>query len=540
MVTGRVPFEGDTPFKIGMKHKGEIPQNPKEINSLLPDDLNNIILKCLEKDKLKRFQDAEGLKSALNKAREITKEITINPEWENSIAVLPFVDLSPQKDQEYFCDGMSEELINSLSNIKNLKVVARTSAFSFKGKETDIRNIGKQLDVATVLEGSIRKAGNKLRITAQLINVADGYHLWSEKYDRELDDVFAIQDEVALAIVDKLKLKLFGDEKDRLTKHHTDDLGAYDLYSKGRFFWNWRTEKGIKKAIEYFKQAINKDPRYALAYVGLSDSYVIMPEYASIAPLDAYPKAKEAVSKALEIDNTLAEAHASLAAYKMFHDFDWDGANDEFKKAIDLNPSYAISYYWNGICAVSNARFDEAIDLIKHGMELDPVSLVMHGGLGWVFCIAGRYDEAIRISLKTSEMNPEFGILHYVLGLAYYHKEMYQEALEQFQKEKKSLSAYIFLAEAWAEITARKIGKQGQAKQALSDLIKKSAKSYVSHYYLACLSLAIGEIDGSFKWLEMAYDHRDFWLLFVKIDPLFNDVKSDPRFKALLKKMNLD
>ncbi len=540
MVTGQVPFEGDTPFTIGMKHKNKIPQNPKEINSLIPDDLNRLILKCLEKDKSKRFQAIEGLKSALNHVGEPTTEIIKEPKWENSIAVLPFVDLSPQKDQEYFCDGMSEELINSLSNIKNLKVVARTSAFSFKKKETDIRNIGKQLDVDTVLEGSIRKAGNRLRITAQLINVADGYHLWSEKYDRELDDVFAIQDEVALAIVDKLKLKLLGDEKERLTKHHTDDLGAYDLYSKGLFFWNWRTEKGLKKAIEYFQQAIHKDPGYALAYVGLSDSYVIMPEYVSIDPLDAYEKAKEAVSRALEIDNTLAEAHASLAAYKMFHDFDWDGAKDEFKKAIDLNPSYAWSYYRFGICIVCNAQFDEAIDLIKKGLELDPVSLVMHGGLGWVFCMAGQYDEAIRIVLKTSEMKPEFGSLHYVLGLAYYHKEMYQKALEEFQKEKELDSAFTPLAEAWTEITAKKIGKKGHARQVLSDLSIKSASSYVSHYYLACHSLAIGEIDECFKWLEMAYDHRDFWLLFIKIDPFFNDVRSDPRFKALLKKMNLD
>ncbi len=540
MLTGKVPFTGDTALSIALKHKNEPPPDPREVNPQVPRDFSRIVLRCLEKDKSDRFRDVEDLLASLNQVGEHSKGVVGKPEWENSIAVLPFADLSPQKDQEYFCDGMSEELINSLTRIKNLKVVARTSAFSFKGKEADVRSIGKQLNVNTVLEGSIRKAGNRLRITAQLINVSDGYHLWSEKYDRELDDVFAVQDEVALAIIDKLKLTLLGDEKDLLTKHHTEDLGAYDLYTKGRFFWNWRTEEGLKKAIKHFEQAIEKDPRYALAYVGLSDSYIVLPEYISASPLEVYPKAMAAATKALELDVSLGEAHASLASNRMFSDFDWTGAAEEFEKAIELNPNYATAYYWYGICVFCNARFHEAIDLVKRAQELDPVSLIMQSGLSWMYCVAGQYDIAIKSHLKMTQMKPEFGLQNWTLGLAHYHKNMYSEAFEEFKKEIEAQTAFAPLAESWLELTAQKLGREGGARKARSDYIEKAAESYVSHYYLAGLSLAIGEIDEAFEWLDKAFDHRDFWLLFIKVDPLFENVRSDPRFNELLKKMNLD
>ena len=295
MVTGKVPFEGKAAFEIIMKQKTEAPPNPVELNPQVPLDLSRLILKCMEKDREKRYQTAEGLLTEL-------KEIgTPKPErrklsekkWKNSIAVLPFVDLSPQRDQEYFCDGLAEELINSLSHIHELRVAARTSAFSFKGKDLDIREIGKLLNVQAILEGSVRKAGERLRITAQLVSVADGYHLWSEKYDRGMEDIFAVQDEISLEIVDKLKVKLLKGEKTKVLKRHTENKDAYNLFLKGRYFWNRRNEGDLKRAIECYHEAVEKDPKYSLPYLGIADHFIMMGLVELSAAGDGAPEGEE-------------------------------------------------------------------------------------------------------------------------------------------------------------------------------------------------------------------------------------------------------
>jgi len=542
MVTGRVPFEGETPLSIAMKHKSEAPRDPKEFNAQIPEDLSWLILKCMEKDKEKRCRKAEEVLSELSKIgigglREAKiEEIKL----QNSIAVMPFADLSPQKDQEYFCDGMAEELINSLTKIKDLRVVARTSAFSFKGKEIDVREIGKKLSVNTILEGSVRKAGNRLRITAQLINVADGYHLWSERYDRDIEDVFAIQDEISLAIVDKLKLKLLKEEKANLLKRYTDNLEAYQLYLKGRYFWNKRFEIGLKKGLEYFQQAIERDPGYTLAFSGLTDCYNLLSWYGNFPQKESYQKAKEAALKALEIDDMLSEAHTSMAFSKMLSDWDWASAEKEFKRAIELNPKYSTAHHWYAFYLFFRARFDEAIAEMEKALELDPFSLIINCDFGWLLYYARQYDRAIEALQKTLEMDPNFVSAHSFLGRVYLQKSMYKEALSEFQKEKDPSRGWMQNVETLFGIAYMRMSKKKEAQQILDDMIERTKQEYVSPYHIALLCFTLGENDLGFEWLDKAYKERDHWLLYLNAEPMFDTVRSDPRFTKLLKKIGLE
>jgi serine/threonine protein kinase len=542
MLTGKVPFEGDTPFSIAVKQKSETPEDPREISPQIPEDLAHLILKCLEKAKEKRYRNAEELLSRLNKiGTGGVEEAKIEEiEWQNSIAVMPFADLSPQKDQEYFCDGMAEELINALIKIKDLKVAARTSAFSFKGKEIDVREIGKKLNVKAILEGSVRKAGNRLRITAQLINVADGYHLWSERYDRDIEDVFAIQDEISLAIVDKLKLKLLKEEKVDLLKRYTDNLEAYQLYLKGRYFWNKRYEIGVKKGIEYFQKAIERDPKYTLAYSGLADCYVIISWYGNIPQKEAYQKAREAALNALEIDDRLAEAHTSMAFLKLLSDWDWSGAEKEFKRAIELNPKYPTAHHWYAFHIFFRAKFDEGISEMEKALELDPFSLIISCDLGWALYYARQYDRAIEVLKKTLEMDPNFVSAHSFLGRAYLQKSMYKEALAEFRKEKEPSRGWMQSVETVVGIARMRMGKKKEAQKILEDMIERSKHEYVSPYHIALLSFNLGENEQGFEWLDKAYKERDHWLLNLNAEPMFDSARSDPRFKKLLKKIGFE
>jgi len=402
MVTGRVPFDGDTPFTIGIKHKSEIPQDPRELNSQIPEDLSRVILKCLEKEREKRYQSTAEVRSELihiekglpttdrvipSRKPATSKEITVTFNikkllfpvvavaavivavvlvWQltlkkeavpavsekPSIAVLPFEDLSPDKDQEYFCDGLAEELINRLTNVEKLRVPARASAFSFKGKERDFQEIGEKLSVEMVLDGSVRKAGNRLRINVQLVNVADGFPIWSERYERNLEDTFALWDEISLAVVDNLKI-----------------VEAYNLYVQGRYFWNRRTEDGLNKAIDYFEQALELDPDYALAYTGIADAYSMLSGYNFLSAHESIPKAKTAALKALEIDKTLAEAYTSLAHIKERYDFDWLGSEEYYKRAIELNPNYPLAHHWYGGLFRVTGRFKKAYEELTKALD---------------------------------------------------------------------------------------------------------------------------------------------------------------------------
>jgi TolB-like protein/Tfp pilus assembly protein PilF len=543
MVTGRAPFQGDTPVMIGLKHVKEIPQDPREFNPQIPEELSRLILRCLEKEKEKRPETARVLLSELNEI-ELKKPLpgkTSEMKGKITIAVLPFTDMSPQLDQEYFCDGLTEELINTLTKIERLQVASRTASFQFKGKGYDIIELGKKLKVQNVLEGSVRKAGNRLRITAQLVNIASGYHLWSEKYDRDLEDIFSIQDEISLAIVDKLKIKLFGEEKARLVKHFTDDLEAYNTYLKGRYFWNKRTGESIKKAIEYFKRAIERDPSYAMAYSGLADAYLLLPYYSSFPPKAAYPKAKEATTKALEIDDKIAEAHTSMGFIRSLYDFDWGDSEKEYKKAIAINPNYALAHFWYAWNLLWRKRFEEAAEKMKFALDLEPLSLVINCDLGLCYYFTRRYDQAIEQYRRALEIDPSFSYAHLFLGWAYIQKAQYAEALAEFQNEKEYSGGWDpVVVDTWIGIASAKMGDEIKANKILDELQETSKLTYVSSYHIGFLHYVLGQTDQAFEWLEKAYEERDFWLCWLNIEPIFDDVRSDPRYLGLIQKLKLD
>jgi len=593
MVTGRVPFEGETPLSIVMKHKSETPTDPRKINAQIPEDLSSVILKCLEKNKENRYQTTGEVHSELTRIEEgipttervepkrkpiTSKEITVTfglkklfipalviiaviavaiiiwqllPQKEAvptepskaSIAVLPFEDLSPEKNQEYFCDSMANSIINALSSIEDLSVRARGSSFLFKGKERDLQEIAMKLNVESVLEGSVQKMGSRFRITAQLINIADESVLWSDQYSREQGDVFAIQDEITLAIVDNLRIELLGEEKTKLVKRYTDNIEAFNLYSKGVFSLNIRTVRDLKRAIQYFEQAIEQDPGYALAYTGLAYSHITLPTYADLSPSEFYQeefKAKEAALKALEIDSNLAEAHASLGMIKWLFDWDWDSAEREFLRAIELNPGYANAHYNYGYMLMYMARFEDAIREMKLALELDPLSLIINRNLGQLFYRARQYDQAIETLYKTLEMDPNFTFTHQYLGRTYLQKSMYKEALAEFKKEKEIKKGVELRADALIIVTNALMGKKDEALQMLDDFREQSKHVYIPPYFFALVYVALGEDDLCFEWLEKAYEEHDASLHRLNVDALFDSIRSDSRFKALLKKMNLE
>ncbi len=462
-------------------------------------------------------------------------------QWKNSIAVLPFVDMSPQKDQEYFCDGMTEELINRLSNIKELKVPARTSAFTFKGKAEDIREIGRKLDVEKVLEGSVRKEGSQLRITVQLVNVSDSYHIWSETFDKELTKVFAIQDEIALTVADKLKFTLLSDERAKLIKRPTENLEAYDLYLLGRFFYYKSTEEDLKKAIKYFEQAIAKNPGYALAYAGQATCYTVLCAIGFLAPKESYPKAKEAVIKALALDEELGEAHASLGYLKAVFDWDFAGAEHEFRRAIKLNPGSVDIYVLYSIYLAFAGRFDEAIAGFKRAVELDPAApgpYTYLGGFGYY--MAGRFDEAIAQLKKALEMDPSSYLGQLFLTAIYASKGMYGEAIAQADRV---ISVWPTLEDAqilcflgWVYAVS---GRQEKARNVLNRMLDLRARRYVDAYNIGDVYAGLGEKEKAFEWLRRAYEEHAGQLICIKVDPWIENLRSDPRYKELLKKMKL-
>jgi TolB-like protein len=437
MATGRVPFEGDTALSIAMKHKAEVPKNPKQFNPNIPDGLTAVILKCLEKDKAKRFQTAGEVSSELEKiekgipttervaperkpltSRELTVKFSLKklifpglvvvalviaaliafrrivPHKEalpvkstkRSIAVLPFEDLSPKKDYEYLCKGIPETLINALTNIQDLWVPARTSSFSFEGKKQDAREIGQKLGVDHLLEASVQVFGDRIRITARLVNVNIGSNIWSETYDRKMENIFAIQDDIAQAIVKALEVKLLGGKKELLVKNYTDNSQAYNLFLQGRYFWNKRTADDLKKAVDYFNQAVGLDPNYALAYAGLADAYVTLPFYEALPPKVVFSHAKVAVMKALDIDETLAEAHSALGMIRMYDDWDWKAAEAELKRAIQTKPGYAAARQWYAEFLIAMGRHEEAIAEMRRARELDPLSLIINSVEAYALC----------------------------------------------------------------------------------------------------------------------------------------------------------
>jgi len=550
MSTGRVPFEGKTPLSVAMQHKSARPPDPRDLNSQTPGGLSGIISKCLEKDPAARYQKIEDLAAELHGVAEgLTDSGRSGPEPStagltpggtrilNTIAVLPFADLSPQKDQEYFCEGLAEEIITALAKVRHLDVAAKSSAFSSEFKNMDVREIGRRLGVAAVLEGSVRKVENKLRITTQLINVATGYQLWSEKYERMLEDVFAIQDEITLAIVDRLKVKLLGEEKDALLKRHTDNPEAYNSYLMGRFWWNKRTAEGMKRGLECFVRAIQLDPSFARAYTGISDCYAIFAYY-YMPPRPTLTKAREAAAKALELDPTLAEAHTSMAFVKQKLERDWAAAERGYKRAMELDPDYVWAPHWYSLYLAAMGRHQESFVQIKRALEIEPTSAQITMVHGMLFYLARFYDRAVEELGRALELEPWHVLATFYLGLAHLESGRYEEALALVARSAELTGNAPFFVQGIGYVHAT-AGRRDLAHGVLAKVQENMAKAYASPVFMALIHFELGEADRGFEWLDKALVDGDHWLEFLKVFPGFDSVRTDPRYATLVEKMGL-
>jgi serine/threonine protein kinase len=538
MLTGELPFKADYEQATIYRIMNEEPPSLRGRRSDVPTELERIIKKALAKSAKDRYASAEAFAANLRELKEratAKSKADDSTREKHSIAVLPFVDMSPDKDQEYFCDGLAEELINALTHVKPLRVAARTSAFSFKGGNYNVREIGEQLDVDTVLEGSIRKAGDRLRITAQLVSAADGYHLWSEKYDRNLEDIFAIQDEISLAIVDQLKIELFGEEASRLVKRGTENLEAYDLYMRGHFFWEKRGE-GLKRAIDYFNQAIDKDPKYAAPYAGIADSYSLLAFYGFLPAHDAMAKAREYARKALEIDDTIAEAHCALAFVHQIYEWDQIKAEHEFKRAIELNPAYSPAHYWYASTLDYRARPDEALSENERAIGVDPLSVQAHTQYAWMLIGFRQFEQSIERLTRALELNPDYMLAHWLLGINHYLLSRYEDALTELQTAVTLSGRSPWMLSTLGSLYGR-LGKTSEARDVLAELIDRSKHEYVQAFYFAHLYLGLGEIDEALPWLEKSLEARDLYLIVpaMKWDPFFDE--KDPRLRMFFEKV---
>ena len=461
----------------------------------------------------------------------------VSQKIDKSIAVLPFQNLSSDPNNAYFADGVQDEILTRLAKIGELKVIARSSTQRYASSGEDPREIGRQLGVAHVLEGSVQKAADNVRVRVQLINAASATHLWAESYDRKLTDIFAVESEIATKVAGALQAKLTRPEQNALSDRPTENTEAYQLYLLGRYFWNIRTAADFEKAIEYFNQAIQKDPNYALAYAGLADAYVLLSAYGQGRPEDTFPKAKAAATKALELDPTLGEAHAALGMALFAYDLNFAEASREFQRAIELNPNYATAHQWYAECGlIPFGKFDEAVAEVKRALELDPLSVIINADVGSVLGHARRYDEAIVQLQKTVEMDPNFYYARWQLGEVLEIKGLNEEAAAEYKKAielnddplPRALLGYLYA----------RTGRTDQAREILRQLREQSKQRYVLAFNLALVHIGLGENGAAIDLLEQAYQQRDGYNIgYIKIDPTLDPLRGDPRFEALVQKI---
>jgi TolB-like protein/DNA-binding winged helix-turn-helix (wHTH) protein/Tfp pilus assembly protein PilF len=457
----------------------------------------------------------------------------------DSIAVLPFVNTNGDPNIEYLSDGVTESTINNLSQITGLRVVPRSTAFRYKGNRIDPQAVARELGVRAVLTGEVSKREDTLIIRTELIDAAHDAHLWSAQYNRNLSDLLAMQDDISREISVKLRLRLTGDGQERLIKRHTGSAAAYQLYLKGRYFWNKRNEEGVRKGIEYLQQAIDTDPLYALAYSGLADSYIVLgAPLNAVPPKEAFSKAKAAALKALEIDETLAEAHATLGVVKQRFDWDLEGAAEEFRRAIELNPSYATAHQWYSINFEVIGQPDAALVEAQRAYELDPLSIIINARVGHSYYFGRRYDQAIEQYKKTLELDPNFAIAHSRLGWAYLQKGLQRDAVEEFLKG-NALAGETPEAVAELRQAFLRSGMQGYWRKSLESEQRKAKHRYVSAYDIAVLYACLGDKEQAFNWLDKAYEERSSSLVYLKVEPSFDSLRQDPRLVDLLRHLNL-
>ncbi len=453
------------------------------------------------------------------------------------IAILPFANISPDPADEYFSDGMTDELISVLSKIKGLRVVARTSAMRFKGEKATAGRIGQELKVGSLIEGSVRKAKNRVRIAVQLVNTQSEEQLWAETYDRDLQDVFSVQTDIAQQVAGALELRLGVRESSALKQQQTQNSEAYAFYLKGRYHWNSRAENEVNRAIKYFEEAIGRDPTYALAYVGLADCHSVLGFYGYRRPSVVFPRAKELAEKALSLDDSLAEAHASLGSPLMQYYFDWKRAASELDRALELNPSYATAHMWRATHHTALGRFNDALAEVRRAIELDPLSMIILTDMGKDLYLARRYDEAIDQYKKSLQVDANFAIAHKGLAEVYVQKGMNDEAVAEIEKAIELSGRSIFILDDLGYIYAR-AGKRDDAMKMLEDLDRIAADEYVPAYCRVVFYAALGDKEKALTWLEKAYEERSF-LVYLKVDPAFDTLREEQRFATIQEKMGL-
>jgi len=574
MVVGIPPFTGETPSDC---IASILTKEPPPISGVLPDvplKLEEILQKTLRKDRDERYQTTGKLLSDLHtlkgemelagpaRAGVIVRQIKRHkwglllmlavailaagafayafffvasppPPNEKSIAVLPFENLSEEKSSAYFADGIQDEILTRLSKIADLKVISRTSTQRYKHTSQSPSQIAHQLGVANLLEGSVQRTNDQVRVNVQLITAANDTHLWAETYDRELTDIFVVESDIATTIAKTLQARLTGAEEAAIAKRPTANREVYELCLKGRFFWNKRTAADLRKAIEYFNQALDKDPSYAPAYAGLTDAYLILSQYGAASPADSFPQAIAAAKKAIELDDTLAEAHTSLACSLAYYDFDFEQSVKEFERAIQLNPNYATAHHWlsNGVLSALG-RFERAIAEGKRAVELDPLSLVINADLGQDFFYARRYDEAIAHLRKTIEMDPRFYFAHWVLGTALQLKGQLSDAIAEYSKAVElndDPSVLALLGQAYA-----RAGQRDEAQKILVRLSGEARSRYVQAYSFVLMYLALGDKERAIDEMERGYRERDANVAQIKTDPMLDDLRGNQRFEALV------
>jgi len=581
MLTGLLPFKGEYDQAVIYSIINEEPEPVTTLTTGISIELELIIKKVLAKDPSKRYQHVDDLIEDLTKiktdskydkyktpkgktnqvqktmilgiiliaaiiitgyfifkgqkTKEPIEKIISKTQWENSVAVLPFRDFSPKKDQEYFCDGMTDAIIGKLSLLKQLKIISLTSVLQYKNQARNIKKIGQELDVKTILEGSIQKEGNNIRVNAQLINITDDSHLWQNTYDRELKGLFAIQDEISQSIVNALRIELLREEKELLSKHHTQNIDAYHLYMQGRFFWRKRTEEGFKKSIEFYNKTLKVDPAYALAYAGLADTYSVMAWNRYLPQKQGFTKAKTAALKAIKLNNRLAEARNSLAYILLDYEWKFAEAKQEFEKAIQLNPGYANAYHWYARYFVYHGNLDKAISILKKALKLDPLSPSFNYFLAVLYYWIHQHDQAIILVKRGIDMHPGFIENHHLLGGLYMEKSMYEKAMDEFKVYEPPLKLEFYKLVIEADKGNTKKLEAFLDKYVNDKVTVKFSPSEKAQAYAWA-----GNIDKVFEWLEKAYETRDPQILYLRVIPQFKKYHTDNRFKNLLKKIGLE
>jgi serine/threonine protein kinase/Flp pilus assembly protein TadD len=541
MATGKPAFGGSSAGAVFAAILRDEPLPPTRMNPEIPQKLDAIISRALEKRREARYQTAAELHADLKRLKHDSDSGRITdvafcqpPSSIGSIAILPFENTSRDPEAEYLSDGIAETLIYNLSKIRELRVMARSAVMRYKGQKPDPQQVGRELKVRAVVTGRVLERGNVLRITTELVDAEKGWQLWGERYDRPLANIFEIEEEIAREITGKLQVKLSGEQRERVLKRYTENAEAYRLYLKGRYSWNQRTIPGFEKAIDCFRQAMALEPDYALAYSGLAECYVLSSYYAVLAPREAAPKAKWAATKALEIDPTLAEAHTALGMAKFWFDRDWAGAEKEHRRALELNPQYAIGHYWYAVYLGAVGRLPEAIAENQRARQLEPFSVIINAYIGLIFSSAGQREQGLQIIRQALELDPHFAQAHYFLGLNYLAVSMYGEAEAEFQRAVELSGGQIQWRAALGWLYGI-MGRRPEAQRVLDELKSLSGRHYVSACRIAQVYAGMGEKDHAFDWLRKACEEGSEELVFLNaLRAFWEPLRADPRFEEIL------